>query len=87
MTKWATFTHSGQEIRRISKLLQGTSKKMALRTQNTIGNILKPHAQTGKYNRSGIYQMKCVDYPLKYSGKTVVTMYDTCFNILKFCIL
>jgi hypothetical protein len=30
----------------------------------TIQNILKPHAQTAKYNRSGIYQMKCLDCPL-----------------------
>lgn len=28
------------------------------------------HAQTDKYNRSGIYHMKCPNFPLKYIGQT-----------------
>jgi hypothetical protein len=28
------------------------------------------HAQTDKYNNSGIYQMKCLDCPFKYVGQT-----------------
>jgi hypothetical protein len=32
--------------------------------------MLKPHEQTHKYNRSGIYQTKCLDCPLKYMGKS-----------------
>jgi hypothetical protein len=44
--------------------------KVALRTQNTIQNILKHNTQTDKYNNSGIYQMKCQDCPLKYIGQT-----------------
>jgi hypothetical protein len=37
-------------------------------------NILKPHTPTDKYNRNGIYQMKCLDYPLKYIGQTGRTL-------------
>jgi hypothetical protein len=36
----------------------------------TLQNILKPQPQTDKYSRSGIYQMKCMDCPIKYIGQT-----------------
>jgi hypothetical protein len=32
--------------------------------------MLKHHTQTDKYISSGIYQMKCLDFPLKYIGET-----------------
>jgi hypothetical protein len=38
--------------------------------QNTIQSILRPRSQVDKYSRSGIYQMKCMDCPLKYVGQT-----------------
>jgi hypothetical protein len=44
--------------------------KVAFRTQNTVQNILTPHTQRDKYNKSGIYQIKCLDCPLKYIGQT-----------------
>jgi hypothetical protein len=37
---------------------------------NTIQNIIKHHPQTDKCNKSGIYQMKYLDCPLKYIGQT-----------------
>jgi hypothetical protein len=59
-----------QKVKRITELMQDTRIKIAFCTQNTNQNILKPHTQTDKYNRGGIYQMKCVDGPLKYIGQT-----------------
>jgi hypothetical protein len=44
--------------------------KIAFRTTNTIQNILKHQPPTDKYNRSGIYQMKCLNCSLKYTGQT-----------------
>jgi hypothetical protein len=41
-----------------------------LRMQNTMQNIVKHHSWTGNYNKSGIYQRKCLDCPLKYTGQT-----------------
>jgi hypothetical protein len=35
-----------------------------------MNNILRHHLQTDKYNDSSIYQMKCLDCPLKYVGQT-----------------
>jgi hypothetical protein len=69
-TKWATFTYYGKEIRQISKLFKDTQLKIVLCTGNTISNILKHHTQTDKYNNSGIYQIRCLDCPLKYIGQT-----------------
>jgi hypothetical protein len=40
--------------------------------------MLKPQPQIDKYNRSGIYQFKCLDCPLKYvrqTGRTFKTRY------------
>jgi hypothetical protein len=51
-----TFTYSGKEVRRITKVFQDMRVKIAFRTQNTIQNILKPQEQRDKYSRSGIYQ-------------------------------
>jgi hypothetical protein len=44
--------------------------KIAFRTTNTIQNILRHQPLIDKYNRSSIYQMKCLDCPLKYIGQT-----------------
>jgi hypothetical protein len=38
--------------------------------RNTIQNIPKEHPRTYKYNKSTIYQMKFLDWPLKYIGQT-----------------
>jgi hypothetical protein len=69
MTEWATFTYCTKEVRQITKPLKNTRMKVAFHTQNTI-KTLKHHTQTDKYNNSGIYQMKCLDCPLKYTGQT-----------------
>jgi hypothetical protein len=47
-----------------------TREKVTFRTQNTIQNILRPQPQIDKYNRSEIYQMKCLDFPMEYVGQT-----------------
>jgi hypothetical protein len=51
---------------------------MAFRTRNTIQNIVRQQPQKDKYSDSGIYQMKCLDCPLKYieqTGRTFLTRY------------
>jgi hypothetical protein len=73
-TKWITSTYSGKEARIITKLFQDTKLKVAFCTQNTIQNIVRPQPQINKYNRSGIYQMKCLDCPVEYVGQTERTL-------------
>jgi hypothetical protein len=36
--KWATFTHTGKEVRYIIKIFKGTDIKIAFRTTNTLKN-------------------------------------------------
>jgi hypothetical protein len=60
---------AGKKQEKITKLFKKTQLRVAFRIQNTIKNILKHHAQTDKYNNSGINQMKCLDCPLKYIGQ------------------
>jgi hypothetical protein len=69
-TKCATFTYSGREVRKITNLFRDTNIKVTFRTRNTIQDILRPRPQIDKYNRCGIYRLKCIDYPLKYVGQT-----------------
>jgi hypothetical protein len=62
--------YCGKGVRQIIKIFKNTQPSVGFRTQNIINNILKHHAQTDKYNNSGIHQMKCLNYPLKYVGQT-----------------
>jgi hypothetical protein len=54
----------------LTKLFKETQIKIAFRTRYTIQDIVKPQSQTDKYDKSGIYQIKCLDCPLKYIGQT-----------------
>jgi hypothetical protein len=58
------------------KITQGHSNKTAFRMQYTILSIVKQHPQTDKYNRSGIYQMKCLPCPLGQTGRSFHTSYE-----------
>jgi hypothetical protein len=73
--KWAVFTYSGKETRRITKLLKDTKIKIAFRMRNTKQYIVRQHPQKDRYNDSGICQMKCLDCPLKYIGQTSRTFH------------
>jgi hypothetical protein len=65
------FTYIGDETRTISKLFKHTNLRISFQTTNTINHHLKlKKPATDKYNNSGIYQLKCYSYPLKYVGQT-----------------
>jgi hypothetical protein len=50
------------------KIIQGHTNKNSV--QKAIQNIMKQHPQTDKHNKSGIYQMKCLECSVKYIGQT-----------------
>jgi hypothetical protein len=83
--KWAMLTYNGKETRTITKLFKEIQRKIAFRTQITIQNILKQHPRKYKHNESGIYKMKCLDCPLKYSylGQTDREFHTKYENICK----
>jgi hypothetical protein len=69
--KWATFTYSGPETRTITNLFRHTNLKIAYKTTNTIKHHLKLRNETQDiYCQSGVYQLQCGEFPLKYIGQT-----------------
>jgi hypothetical protein len=73
--KWATFTYSGKETRKMTKLFKDTKIKITFRTRDTIQNIVKQHSQKDKYNDSGIYKVRCLECPPKYIGQRTRTFH------------
>jgi hypothetical protein len=55
---------------KITKLSKDTNLKAAFCTHNIIENILKPTSQTDECKQSGIYQMQCLDCPMKHTRQT-----------------
>jgi hypothetical protein len=71
--------YSGTETRKITKLFKYTEIKIAFRTRNITQHIMNPPpTQTDIYGKSGIYQMKCLDCPLKYIGQTGRAFHTRC---------
>jgi hypothetical protein len=56
-TEWIIFTYSGKETKKVTKLFKETQIGTALRTRNTIQNVVKPLPLTDKYGRNGVYEM------------------------------
>jgi hypothetical protein len=66
---WAIFTYSRKETKKIRKLYKEAQIKVAFQTRSAIQNIVKPCPQTDRYEKSGVYQMRCTDCQLKYIGQ------------------
>jgi hypothetical protein len=82
--------HRGERNKKNSNLFKDKQIKIEFRTQNTIENILKHHPRTDKYNKSGIYQMKCIDCLLKYirqTGRIFHTTYKEHIKVIKIIII
>jgi hypothetical protein len=58
------------------KLFKDSQTKITFRTQNTIQNIIKQYPRTNKYNKIGIYQIKCLDCTLEHVGQTGGTFHN-----------
>jgi hypothetical protein len=58
--KLATFTYNGKETRKITQFFKNTHIKITFKTKNTIQYILRLNTATDKYEKSGIYQTKCM---------------------------
>jgi hypothetical protein len=70
-TKWAKFTYIGRKTRLITKIFKKSNIRIALTTNNTRGKLLttKQEQAKSKYNKSGIYQLKCPTCNMKYIGQ------------------
>jgi hypothetical protein len=71
--KFAVFTYVGKETKFVTKLFKHTSIQIAYKTPNTTGNLLSHRQQPkidDKLNKSGIYQLECLECNMKYIGQT-----------------
>ena len=69
--KWASFTYIGRETSYITHFFRQTDLKIALRTKNTIGNLLTHENPTRDiYSQSGAYKLSCSNCNKAYIGQT-----------------
>jgi len=56
----------------VNKLFKNTNVKVAYRTKNNLGKLLKPHKtlKPDKYEKSGVYQLERLTYHKTYIGQT-----------------
>jgi hypothetical protein len=85
--KWVSFTFSGNYVRIITTLLKNTNIKIAFKTSNTIGNILKERIITNKYEQTGIYRLSCAECKKVYieqTGRTLKIRYKEHIRSIKY---
>jgi uncharacterized protein involved in tolerance to divalent cations len=69
--KWATFTYVGKETRHITKLFKNTNTKTAFKTTNNLKkHLLSNKIAYDKYEKPGVYKLKCMDCHRQYIGQT-----------------
>jgi hypothetical protein len=69
--KWAIFTYVGRETRYTTKFFRNTNIKTAFKTINNLKKHLFPNqVTTDKYEKPGVYKLKCMDCTRQYIGQT-----------------
>jgi hypothetical protein len=64
-------TYFGPETRTITNLCWNTNLEIAYKSTKTFKHHWKPRREPRDiYNQSGMYQQKCSECPLKYTGQT-----------------
>ena len=69
--KFITLTFNGNSSVSISSYLKKLDFKVAFRTNNTLGKLIKNNkTKTNKLEKSGVYKLNCNDCPKTYIGQT-----------------
>jgi len=72
-TKWATFTFSSPQIRKITNIFKQAGIKIAFKCDNTMSQLSKPTSRTPPttpYDRPRICSLSCLTYNKEYVGQT-----------------
>ena len=79
--KWATFTFSSPQIRKVTNLLKKTGIKIVFRSNNTLAHLIETttKTKTPSHNRPGIYQLKCHTCNHLYVGQTNHNLKTRCY--------
>jgi hypothetical protein len=65
--KITVFTYNGKEAKKSTELFEEMQIRIEFPSKN---------AHRDRYGKNGVYQMKCMDCPLKYIGQTGRTFYS-----------
>jgi len=72
--KWATYTYTSPQIRKITNIFKHTNIRIAFKRSNTISVLSKPTHKTTHpttpYDKSGIYALTCMTCNKAYVGQT-----------------
>jgi hypothetical protein len=71
--KWATFTYTSPQIRKITNIFKHTDINIAFKYHNTIAQLSKPTRDTAPsspYDKSGVYAIFCVTCGKVYVRQT-----------------
>jgi hypothetical protein len=70
--KWVKFAYVGKETRYITKLFNNTHLKVAYTTNTNLGKLLDTQKteKLNKFEKNGVYQLKCPTCQKKYVGQT-----------------
>ena len=73
-TKWATFTYTSPQIRKITNLFKHSNVRIAYMCTNTISHLSNPTNKatlpSSPYDRSGIYKLICMTCNKAYVDQT-----------------
>jgi hypothetical protein len=67
---WAKFTYFDERIRILTKIFCKSNIRVAFGANNTIKKICNSSSQVDKYNKSGVYSLKCISCNQNYIGQT-----------------
>jgi hypothetical protein len=71
--KWATFTYTSPQIRKITNLFKHTDVNISFKVYNTMAQLLKPERNThpsSPFEKSDVYAISCVTCGKAYVGQT-----------------
>ena len=72
--KWISLTYTGNETYKIANIIKKQDKniKIAFKTDNTIKRLIPNliNNNENKYNKSGVYKLKCKNCDRFYIGRT-----------------
>jgi hypothetical protein len=72
-TKWATFTYTSPQIRKLTNIFKHTNIEIAFKYNNTLSCLSKPTPKThpsAPYDKCGVYSLSCITCNKKYVGQT-----------------
>ena len=89
-TKWALFTYTSPQIRKVTNIFKQTNIRIAFKCNNTLSRLSKPSTKTHPttaYDKCGVYSVSCITCNKEYVGQTSRNLnlrYKECERYIKY---